>query len=165
MTTFKLIAGAANIDRAIAIMHVRGQKLQTECHVLACSVLNHVAEHGDIRIVAKFLNAMPEAARVNALRSWFEAFGPISFDGNSPSYAKGKKTRLGDAMSTPFWKFKAEAEYEPIDVVKQLANLIKKLEKDVKKTKRDHSDVLNGLKAQLAAAAFPKSIAPVAIAN
>jgi hypothetical protein len=157
--TFKLISGMPNIDRAIAMLHTKGQKLQAECHVLACSVLAHVAEHGDVRVVAKFLNAMPEAARVNALRAWFEHYGPVAFEKNQPAFVKGKKSYIGDAMAMPFWKFKAEPEYQAVDVVKMLQATVKKLEKDQKETKRDHSAVITGLKAQLAAAAYPATIA------
>jgi len=138
---------AADIDRACIAFFKSGQKLQTEAHRLACSVLAHVGEHGDIRVVAKFLASFPEMSRVNAVRSWFEAFGPITFQGNNPSYVKGGKTKLGDALATPFYKFAPEADYKPVNAPAELEKLIKKLLKDTKITGTDHSAIILGLRA------------------
>lgn len=141
----KLYATLGEIDDAVKAFHKRGQSLQSEAHRIACSVLKHVGEHGDIRVVAKFLQAMPELSRVNALRAWFEAFGPVTFQGNAPVYVKGGKTKLGEAMAEPFWKFKLEPAYQPIDPVKALESLIKRFKTDMKETQRDHSAIIAAL--------------------
>ena len=144
--TLKLYKTAAQIDAACIAFFKKGQTLQTEAHKIACSVLAHLGEHGDIRVVAKFLNAMPEMSRANALRAWFEAFGPISFDKNEPVFVKTKKTKLGEALATPFWKFKPEPEYVPLDAAAALDKLIKRLIKDAKETGTDHSVTIQALK-------------------
>jgi hypothetical protein len=141
-----LYKSAAEIDRACVLFFKSGQKLQTEAHKLACSVLAHVGEHGDIRVVAKFLASFPEMSRVNAVRSWFEAFGPITFQGNNPSYVKGGKTRLGDALATPFYKFSPEPDYKPVNAAAELEKLIQKLLKDTKKIGADHSATIQALR-------------------
>jgi hypothetical protein len=136
------------INSAVKAFHNNGQALQAEAHKIALSVLHHVGTHADIRVLRRFLDAMPDIARTNSLRKWFETFGPVTFEGNVAHYAKGKATRLGDAMSKPFWKFKANEgeEYAPVDVNALLNSLIKKLEKDAKKTERDHSATILALK-------------------
>jgi hypothetical protein len=136
------------INSAVKAFHNNGQALQAEAHKIALSVLHHVGTHADIRVLRRFLDAMPDIARTNSLRKWFETFGPVTFEGNVAHYAKGKATRLGDAMSKPFWKFKANEgdEYQPLDVAKAIEALIKKIEMDGTKTERDHSATILALK-------------------
>jgi hypothetical protein len=147
MSNMKLYTTAAEIDKAILSFHSRGQALQSDAHKIACSVLAHVGEHGDIRVLAKFLNSFADMARVNAVRGWFEAFGPVTFKGNDPAYVKDGKTRLREAMETPFWKFRPEPEYVPLDAATALDKLIKRLQKDTEKTGADHSVTITALKA------------------
>jgi hypothetical protein len=142
----KLYMTVAEIDKAVLAFHKKGQTLQSEAHKLACSVLRHLGEHGDIRVVAKFIASMPEMSRANALRAWFEAFGPIAFDKNEPSYAKAKPVKLGEAIEMPFWKFKPEPEYVPLDAAAALEKLIKRLVKDAKETGADHNETIAALK-------------------
>lgn len=146
MPAIKLYETVAEIDAACVKFHGKGQTLQTEAHRIACSVLVHVAKHGDIRVLVKFLASFPELSRVNAVRAWFEEFGPVTFQGNTPSFARGKATRLGMAMEMPFWKFKPEAEYQPVDVAKAIDGLIKKLVKDAKETGCNHSATIAALR-------------------
>ena len=51
-------------------------------------------------------------------------------------------------MKKPFWKFKANegVPYEAIDVAALIAGTIKKLERDSKETKIDHSAVIHALR-------------------
>lgn len=158
-TTIKLYK-ANEIDARIVLLHKNGQRLQTEMHKLACSVLLHVGESGDVRVVQKFLAAMPEMSRTNGLRNWFEQFGPVKFNVSEDGvetvvHVKGGKTKLGDAMAKPFWKFSAKEgqPYEPIDMQKYIEQQMKKLEKDAEKTGRDHSAVLAALKMAVTAPA------------
>ena len=136
----------AEITEACNKFYARGQSLQTEAHKIACSVLAHVEQHSDVRVVAKFLATMPELSRVNALRSWFEEFGPIAFEKGNPLFVKGKATHLNLAMAMPFWKFKVEEPYVPVDAKKALENLIKRLTKDAKHTGIDYSSTIQALR-------------------
>lgn len=147
MKTLKLYVGVAAIDKAILSLHKRGQALQAEMHKIAVSVLAHVNEHKDVRVVAKMLAAMPEASRTNALRAWFEHFGPVGFGEKDNIFHKPKNVNMQAAAATPFWKFQPEAAYQPIDVEAKLSALIKALTKDESETKRDHHDVINVLSA------------------
>jgi hypothetical protein len=136
------------INSAVKAFQNNGRALQDEAHKIACSVLHHVASYGDIHVVRRFLDAMPDIARTNSLRKWFETFGPVTFQGNVAYFVKNGKTRLGDAIAKPFWRFKANEgeEYKPVDVNALLNSLIKKLESDAIKTGRDHLATIQALK-------------------
>lgn len=148
----KLLVGVKAIEDALMSIHRRGQTLQQDIHVAACSVLQHLGQHSDIRMVAKLFNAMPEASRKNAMRDWFAAFGPVTFDGDTPVFVPGGKVKLGDAMANPFWKFSPEKPYQAIDVAALIASTIKKLEKDAKETKANHAPLIAGLEKLIPAA-------------
>lgn len=138
---------ASKIDARIALLHKNGQKLQTEMHKLACSVLKVLGETKDVRQTMKFIQAMPDMARTNGLRAWFETFGPIKFitEGEGEAavertvFVKDKATMLGDAMAKPFWKFSAKegAPYEALNWIEYLNGQIKKLAKDIDKAPAD----------------------------
>lgn len=139
--------GTKAIDTAIAALFTSGQTFQKEAHAVAVSVLAHVGKHGDVRVAGKLvnglINAMPEMSRVNALRSWLEAFGPIAFDDAGVAmYVKGKKTEIAKAAETPFWKFAPEVPYQAMDVLKSVDQFIKRLQKDQKETKRNHATMI-----------------------
>lgn len=144
-TKIVLLTSTKSIETAIEKMYNDGQKLQTTMHVLACSVLKHLGQHKDIRVLHKLLNAIPEFGRVNALRAWFEEFGPVVFTGNNPALVSSKSVRLGDAMAKPFWKFRTEKPYEAVDVVAMIESMRKKLLKDATETKRDHGPLIKHL--------------------
>jgi hypothetical protein len=160
-----LIVGTVALDKAIVSIHARGQKLQADMHRVACSVLSHAFEHGDIRPLAKLLQAMPESSRSNALRAWSEHFGPVRYDGKNPLFVKGRENQMAAAMAMPFWQFKPEEDYQPLDVIKSLNVLMKKLVTDGEKTERDHTAVITAIKGQIAALSA-KGVAPAgAVAN
>jgi hypothetical protein len=142
-----LLTSLKAIDAAILSLHERGQSLQTDMHIAACSVLAHVGKHRDIRVMHKLLNAMPDVTRNNSLRLWFETFGNVKFEGKD-IVLTDNGIKLADAMKKPFWKFKANegVPYEAIDVAALLASTIKKLERDSKETKIDHSAVIHALR-------------------
>ena len=147
MSKITLWNTAAEIEAAIDSFKRRGATLQKDAHKIACSVLQHVAEHHDVRMVTRFLEAMPEAIRSNAVRKWFETFGPVGFDKKGPLYVADRKTRLADAINTPFWRFAASegTEYKPLDVEKFLQDAVKRLRKDEKETGRNHSATIMAL--------------------
>ena len=139
----KLLVGVKAIEAALKSIFTRGQTLQDDMHIAACSVLAHVGKHSDIRLVNDLLAAMPEASRKNAMRDWFAKFGPVTFEGDKPAFNRNGKVYLGDAMAMPFWKLVPEKPYEPLVIDKFVAAMIKKLKKDAKETKRDHSALIN----------------------
>jgi hypothetical protein len=145
--SMKLFTSVAAIEAALKSIFTRGQTLQTDIHIAACSVLKHIGEHSDIRLAKDLLSAMPEASRKNAMREWLATFGPIMFEGDAPVFVKGGKVKLGDAMAMPFWKLVPEKPYEAIDLPKFMASMVKKLQKDQKETKVDHSQLIRKIEA------------------
>jgi hypothetical protein len=138
-----LIEGEKAIAKALDSIKARGASLQKDCHTAACSVLQHVGKHKDIRLVTRLLESMPDMTRKNAVKAWFEFFGPIAFtDKGEIKYAAEKPVQLGAAMGKPFWSFKPEAAYIPLEVGKAFDSFIKRLEKDHKETGRDHSKLV-----------------------
>ncbi|MGX9944904.1 hypothetical protein ACTG4Q_20800 [Bradyrhizobium denitrificans] len=146
--TLKLIDGETAIKKALASIQTRGASLQRDIHVAACSVLAHVGKHSDIRLVTELLKALPDMTRKNAVKAWFEAHGPVLFvEGDVIKFNPATTLRLGDAMAKPFWVFKPEAEYVPMDIAKSIDSLVKKMERDHKETGRDHTSMIAKLLA------------------
>ena len=148
-----LLTTVRAIEAGITSIHTAGQTLQTQMHIVACSVLQHVGKNKDTRVLMKLINAMPDMSRKNSLIQWFETFGNVKYstEGKTFVIVKDKAVKLGTAIDKPFWKFKATegVVYEPIDVAALVAQTIAKLTKDAEKTKRDHTGLIKALKAGL----------------
>lgn len=139
----------------VAALKVSAADLQQETHVLAVSALHHLAKNRNINVLTQFLDAIPDMVRVNALKQWFETFGEVTFspakDGDKPSWRfdADKKTRIGEAMEKPFYKFKAleGAPYKPLVMDTYVDNEIKRLEKDIK-ANPENADLRKAILAQ-----------------
>ena len=151
-----LLTTAKAIEAGIERIHVAGQTLQTDMHLVACSVLQHLGKHKDTRVLEKLMNAMPEMARKNSLILWFETFGNVKFSLETKAFVliKDQGIKLGEAIDKPFWKFKANegVEYEAIDIVKYVNAQVAKLTKDAEKTGTDHNVLIRALKQAIAPA-------------
>ncbi|WP_316196621.1 hypothetical protein [Bradyrhizobium sp. SZCCHNS3053] len=146
--TLTLIEGESAIIKFLDSVKSRGASLQRDCHIAACSVLAHVGKHSDVRLITRFLESLPDMTRKNAVKAWFENFGPVTFgEQGAVSFNGAKAVQLSAAMGKPFWAFKPEVDYVPMDVAKSIDSLIKKLERDSKETQRDHSAMVAKLLA------------------
>jgi hypothetical protein len=150
-TVVTIIKAVAAQDRLFATISNNLRSVEKDMHTAACSVLWHVGQHKDIRQVDKLIAALEGAdggaVRINALRAWFETFGPISFADNKTTFVKNKATQLGIAQETPFWQFKPEPAYKPVDTLVMLDSMVKKLTTDQDKAGADHSALLRDLQA------------------
>jgi hypothetical protein len=149
VATVKLLVGEKAIKDALMSIHRRGQTLQQDMHVAACSVLAHVEKHSDIRLITAMIAACPEMTRKNALKEWFVKFGPVTIDGDEVEFVKGKGCDLKTAMLTPFWTLLPEPDYKAIEVVKFLDKAIKQLARDEKELGKPglHSALMHKLAA------------------
>lgn len=157
--SFSLIEDNAAIDKHIKSIGTRGNNLQKDMHIAACSILNKLINSGDVPLAERQLSAlfkaMPGMSRVNSLKSWFEAYGPISFEKGKAVYVK--KPNIADsfaeACKVPFWKLVAMegVAYKPLKLEDEITKLVKRLEADAEKTGADHSKAVDGLKALIAA--------------
>ena len=144
----KLVESVPAIEKLLASIKTRGATLQKDIHIAACSVLAHVGKHGDVRLVSRLLESCPDMTRKNAIKAWFEAFGPVAFgEKGEVKHNPATKLQLATAMGKPFWVFKPEEAYVPMDVAKAFDSFIKKLEKDHKETGRDHTSMVAKLLA------------------
>lgn len=144
----ELIGTDAGIKKAAISIAKRGRALQRDIHVLACSVLNRISEHNDVRLAADMttlFDAMPGSMRTNALRDWFAAYGPIMWEGKKAKFVKDKPVELTKAMFDPFWLFAPEPEYKPLDIIAFINSAIKKVQKDSTETGVDHTKVILAL--------------------
>ena len=132
---FALISGAANIKAAIDSIERRGKKYDHDVQIAALSAMQHHAEHGDVTLVNRLVDAMPKGSRVNALREFIETFGAVRFDAESKKFlhTKGKEFRLDAAMKIMWHEFKPEQAYQPItDPFKRFDQLVTQFERDMK---------------------------------
>lgn len=121
-----VLNGAEAISTAIASIAKRGKALDKDIHAAAVSTLIHADKHGDITLANKLIEALPASQRKNALRDWFCTFGKFSYNTETKALAFNREavTMTDKATQTPFWVLKPEAEYVPLNVVKELERLI-----------------------------------------
>lgn len=174
--SIKIVTDIKSIDKRTLAVCTTLKSAQHEVHVLAVSVLIHVAKHGNMDVLTNFLDRLKDnaqAMRNNALASWFERFGTVFYETDKEK-GKGwkhdtdkrkpfmkdtadlKKQRevLDAASHTPFWMLKgAEGEaYVGLDTDKAINGLIGQLKRDMVKAKAagkqvDHTAVILSLEA------------------
>ena len=150
--TFKIIDGAKAIDTAIKSINTRGKSLERDIHVAAVSCLVHADKHGDVTLAQKLVDAVPSLARKNALRDWFIAHGKFDYDMTNKALTFNKKgtTLTDEAIATPFWEFKQEAEYKPFNLEAAVLQLVKRAESAIEKGEKVPSDKLKQLQSLVA---------------
>lgn len=135
------------IDTKIKSVATRGKTLQADMHLLCCSILEHLMQHEDTRVVERFTAALPAAARINAVKQWFELYAPITYHKGKPGFNRAKKNSAEciarDGFEKPFWLLKGNegVAYQPMNVIQTLSSLVAKLDKDSKEAGVDHSEL------------------------
>ena len=147
--TFKLVEGASNITKLIVSVTTRGKKLEADIHLAAVSTLNHAGLHGDITLANRLLDGLPNSTRKNALREWYLAFGKFQWDEENKAlaYNKAKQTMLEEAIATPFWDFKPEVAFKPLDIAGSLLSFLHRVESATAKGQEFTEDELAVVKA------------------
>jgi hypothetical protein len=98
---------------------------------------------------------MPKGSRVNALRDYILAHGKVKFNEKEKVFAHDKEGSfdLDGALAISWVEFKPEAEYKPIDVMKLVKALAKKVaeakEEKGDKCSKEQAKAVMGLAAQL----------------
>ena len=146
--TFKIIESAKAIDTAIKSIATRGKSLERDIHVAAVSCLVHADKHGDVTLAQKLVEAVPSLARKNALRDWFMAHGKFGYSMEEKAFTYDKKatTHTEAAIETPFWLFKPEAEYKPLDLQAAILQLVKRVDAAVEKGEKLPADKVEALR-------------------
>jgi len=146
---FKLLTGEAAIRKAIGSINTRGKKLDKDIQIAALSIIAHIDAHNDVTLATKLVEAMPKGARTNALKAYMETFSQavwVMGSKDAPAqfaYDRKKTTDMDGAHAIMWTEFKPEPEYQPIDIVATVTNLLKRIEKDTAKngTKYDAGQI------------------------
>lgn len=165
----KLYTTVAEINKAIASIQKRGQKLDLDIQITGVSVLKHVAEHGDTTILDRLVGAMPKGARKSAFCEWAVAFGNVRLldRGNEADksaieqgrlFAKDKSKEFKEelAIENKWYDFKPEKDLlTTFDINKLTQQLIKRLSK----AKKDGAEVVGQAEALKSLRALTQALA------
>lgn len=127
--------GAAQINRAIDAIQVRGKELDEAIQMTGLSILHHIETCGDYTIFKRLFDAMPKGARKNALVEWACMFGKVQVNTDKKSakdmpfvYNKFATTDLVAAAAQPWYTFKQEKPpVEEFNLYAALAHLRKQV--------------------------------------
>jgi len=150
----KLLTGKTAIMAAITAVAASGKKWENDVQVVALSTIAHVEKHRECSLMDSLLEALPNGARSNALKAYFDKFSQGTFieaEGKKKAhfaFDRDKKTDMDGAAKTTWAAFKPEPEYKPMDLCQLLENLVKRAKAD-KKTEYD-AGLLNGIEALVA---------------
>lgn len=133
-TKTTLIVGSDLIKKEIEGITKADKKLDDRIQVCGLSILDHIAQHGDITLANKLFLGMPKGSRRNALAEWFLAHGKLELNVDAGTkkeapflYAKAKETKLELAEQTPWYNFAPEKAVDTVfDLSAALANIWKK---------------------------------------
>lgn len=150
-----LFKTSAAIVTAIEDIRTTGKKLDSMIHVAACSVIDHLEEHGDVTLMNNLVDAMPKGSRVNALRDFLNTFGRVSYDETKKAFAydKTKETDLAGAMAISWTEFKPEQPFVPFDLqgmIKGVLNKAIKAQGDESQKDNVDAELLASLQALVA---------------
>lgn len=139
MTSFTIIP-QADCGKRIARIKRIGASLQAEIHLVACSTLAHIRDHGDYTLAVQLLDALPNGQRVKSLAYWYNRFsdGAAIFTQKSGEgwACKLSKTRTAEmfdvdaAYETSFADLTSEKNPVTMTVPQVLAYLKRKADDD-----------------------------------
>ncbi len=166
----KLLTEEVKISAAIASTNKRMGKIELEYQLIACSVMQHVAKHGDIRIVRHLFANLPASLHTNSMKEFFARYAPVTYDDKGEvHFDKAGKLQLGLALENAWWKAKKEAPYQPYVFEDKLRELyegaVRRANKGVNPEKGDsiNLELLNKI-GELIRPVTVTTAAPVALA-
>lgn len=130
----KLYTTLKAIDEAIASASSQANDVQIEFQKIACSVIVHLGKNFDIRVFNRMLDAMPEGMRKDSMAAFFDKYSVVAFDEEGQAgINKTKGTKLGEALTNPWWKAKKAMPYVPYSFIEKLKEFKAQAEKRAKK--------------------------------
>jgi hypothetical protein len=147
----KLLTDKADIEAGIADVQAKGRSFERKLHLVACSCLHHVEATGDIGFINRLVLALPKSARRNALIEWSIAHGKLMWneDGKKLVFSRTKTTDIEAAIEKPFWEFRPEPEYKPMNLIEEITKLIAKAEKRIAAAAEENKDLPDEIDMQL----------------
>jgi len=164
MAKITLIKTDVAIDKMIASIASRGSKLQADTHRVLASIAVLWNETNDVTVAVRQTNALldslPSGWRSNAVKAWVESFLTFVWDTDESCFVYHKnrtkitKSDARAAIDTPYWEFKPEPEYKPLNLDDMIHALIARAEKRRQDGLKDGdsvpSDMVKKLKAVVA---------------
>jgi hypothetical protein len=166
----ELITGEKAILSLISTVFETVVDAQRKIQLAALSAVEHSLKHGDITIIEKMLNTIPEGMRKDSLAAYFDKYACVNFVQDEetkkykPVYSREKRDNMMkngwyDAAATNWWyKATKVTEYVPFELSQLQANLEKMLGQAAKKAAKDAPDdfaikqalaLLTGVNAQI----------------
>lgn len=133
---------AAGIDAGIKSIVNRGDKLDKLIQQVACSVVNHIDQHGDITLANRLQVSMPKGSRSNALTAFLLATAKLkvrvlpanatkamkdAFKDMPFEFDREGKTDMAAAQTKPWYEFKKPKSIEQEFGTKELKAAILRL--------------------------------------
>jgi len=141
---FTIIKDQKDLNKAIASIGNRSQKLDADIHQAAVSVVWHSATHNDPDVAKRLLAALGKTMRKQAMLAWLCNYGAFSTnEAGELVYVKERaaqavsEANIEAATAEPFWDFAPEPKYVQFDLEKAIAALLKKAESALAKTEQD----------------------------
>lgn len=130
-----LITDKVKLQDAIKEAQSKGRSYERALHRVACSCLHHVDQHGNIGPIVQLIDGLNKSARKNALIDWAVEHGKLRWDKEAKTlkFDKHSEANVAGAMVTPFWDFKPEPPYKPIDLEEAIMKLVERAEKRIEK--------------------------------
>ena len=155
MAKITLIKTDVAIDKMIASIASRGSKLQADTHRVLASIAVRWHDTNDVTVAVRQVNALieglPSGWRSNAVKAWDTDEKCFVYHKNRTKISKDDARA---AMDTPYWEFKPETEYKPLNLDDMIYALIARAEKRREQGLKDGdvvpSDKIKGLKALVA---------------
>tara|TARA_B110000908_G_scaffold97848_1_gene115558 strand:- start:217 stop:690 length:474 start_codon:yes stop_codon:yes gene_type:complete len=125
----KLLETKASIVSAISSIQTSGAKLDKDIWIAAVSAMAHHAKHGNPHLINDLVTAMPKGSRVNALKDYILAHGKVNYNLKKKVFTHNKDGSFDreGALAISWVEFKPEPEYKPLDVMKLVKALAKKV--------------------------------------
>ena len=127
------------INNMIASIARRGKSVQKDIHRAGCSIIRRWHDSSDVNTAVRqmnaLLNAIPAMGRTNAFKAWVEAYATFIWNTEEKCFAyHAKRTKISSddaqkAIQTPFWEFKSEPDYKPLNLDDAINALIARADK------------------------------------
>lgn len=151
LTEDKLPTKSAAINQAIVDFINSHNTSRQLGQIAACSAINHVAMHGDIRIIRNLLENMATAkvtGRSN-MAAFIDKYAPVSVDDDGKFHfdkarMKEYKARgIAAALAEPWWTVgRQEADYKPTNLKLEMQNFLKRMKGKLKNLDATKGDVI-----------------------
>jgi hypothetical protein len=160
----KYVKTDEQIDALISSIDKRGKSVQQDIHTAACAIIRRWHDSSDVSAAVRQMNALlaaiPAMSRANAFKAWVETYATFVWNTDDKCFAyHAKRTKISfddaqSAIQTPFWEFKKEADYKPLNLPDMIASVIARAEKRRQDGLQDSddvpSDLIKSLKALVA---------------